>query len=149
MERKEFLKSIGAGAAMAVTFSCLGSCLREELDPTTAEDSSSGANSPSSSSVPFTVDLSASEAGKLQNNGGYIIKNNVVIAKNLEGKYVAATVICSHEFKKKVVFKNNEFYCGEHDARFDQNGKGLNSKGSKGLKIYTTSISGSILTVSA
>ncbi|MDO6603919.1 Rieske 2Fe-2S domain-containing protein [Arenibacter palladensis] len=149
MERKEFLKSIGAGAALAVTFSCLGSCLREELDPNADEDASSGSNSSSTNSVPFTVDLSASEAGKLQNNGGYIIKNNIVIAKNLEGKYVAATVICSHEFKKKVVFKNNEFFCGEHDARFDQNGKGLNKNGSKGLKIYTTSINGSILTVSA
>jgi len=33
MERKEFLKSIGTGAAFAVTFGCLGGCLREELDP--------------------------------------------------------------------------------------------------------------------
>jgi nitrite reductase/ring-hydroxylating ferredoxin subunit len=147
MERKEFLKSIGAGAALAVTFSCLGSCLKEELDPM-AEDTSSPANGPTTTGTSFTIDLSASDASKLQNNGGYIIKNNVVVAKNLEGKYVAATVVCSHEFKKKVVFKNNEFFCGEHNARFDQNGKGLNADGRKGLKIYTTSLNGNILTVS-
>ncbi|MEQ8218855.1 MAG: Rieske 2Fe-2S domain-containing protein [Arenibacter sp.] len=149
MERKEFLKSIGAGAALAVTFSCLGSCLKEELDPTTVlEGATSPANSPSTNATSFSIDLSASEASKLQNNGGYIIKNNVVVAKNLQGKYVAATVVCSHEYKKKVVFKNNEFFCGEHNARFDQNGKGLNTDGRKGLKIYTTSLNGNVLTVS-
>lgn len=148
MERKEFLKSIGAGAALAVTFSCLGSCLKEELDPTVLEGATSPANSPSTNATSFSIDLSASEASKLQNNGGYIIKNNVVVAKNLQGKYVAATVVCSHEYKKKVVFKNNEFFCGEHNARFDQNGKGLNADGRKGLKIYTTSLNGNVLTVS-
>ena len=134
MKRKEFLKSIGAGAALAVTFSCLGSCLKEELDPMAVEDTTSPTNSSTTTGTPFTIDLSASNASKLQNNGGYIIKNNIVVAKNLEGKYVAATVVCSHEFKKKVVFKNNEFFCGEHNARFDQNGKGLNADGRKGLR---------------
>lgn len=95
----------------------------------------------------FTIDLTSSEASKLTNNGGYMVKNNIVVAKNLNGAFVAATVICSHDLIKKVTFKSNEFYCTEHGARFDQTGKGLNNKGKKGLKIYKISQDGSILSI--
>ncbi len=169
MERKEFLKSIGAGAAFALTFSCLGGCLREELDPLaqTNPDGSTpvtpdpnaempttttpGTPTPTtpSTNVLLTVDLTTAGAAKLKSNGGYIIKNNIVVAKNLNGEYVAATLICSHDLLKQIVFKNDEYYCTAHAARFDQSGKGLNSKGKKGLKIYGTSVNGSILSIIA
>ncbi len=245
MERNKFLKSIGSGAAFAVTFGCLGGCLREELDPlditdpvaetpivdersigitetapeptpeptiesapeptpditpapapeptpepiseTATEPSPELAPEPTPESAPeptpeptpdplpepgpepapepepvpepapanppsnalFTIDLKSSEASKLRNKGGYIIKNKIVVAKNLSGDYVAATVICSHDLLKKMVFKNNEYYCTEHSARFDQKGKGLNSKGKRGLKIYKTSLNGNALSILA
>lgn len=202
MERKEFLKSIGGGAAFAVTFGCLGGCLREELDPlnptdtiaevptaadsteiviektpetipeivpetvtdsvpetapetvpeTVAETTPEVTPEPAPDPTPpsnalFTIDLTSSEASKLADKGGFIIKNKIVVAKNLDGNYVAATVICSHDLLKKMVFKNNEYYCTEHSARFDQTGKGLNSKGKRGLKIYETSLNGNALSV--
>ena len=162
MERKEFLKSIGAGAAFTITFACLGGCLREEIDPAlipdanatdTSNTGSSGTNTTNntntttSSSVLFSIDLNASEASKLAANGGFIVKKNIVVARNLNGQFVAATVICSHDLIKKVTFRNNEYYCTEHGARFDQTGKGLNNDGKKGLKIYKTALNGSILDI--
>jgi len=93
------------------------------------------------------MDLAEAAAISLKNNGGYLIKNNIVVARNLAGNYVAATVVCSHEQRKDVIFRNNEFYCTAHGARFDLTGKGLNTDGRNGLKIYKTSLAGSILSV--
>lgn len=144
MDRKEFLKSIGAGAAFALTFGCLGGCLKEDPNPNDI-----GLQPDPVTGALFSIDLTTSEANALASNGGYIIKNSTVVAKNSDGQYVAATVVCSHEYKKKVVFRNNEYYCTEHGARFDQNGKGLNADGRKGLTVYTTAVEGNILTVYA
>jgi nitrite reductase/ring-hydroxylating ferredoxin subunit len=150
MERKEFLRSVGAGAAFAITFACLGGCLKEDPNPLTADDPNAETPTPEPvNGVLFTIDLSSSTASKLQNNGGYLIKNNVVVAKDLKGEYIAATVVCSHELRKDVIFRNNEFYCTAHGARFDLTGKGLNNDGKRGLRIYTTSLEGNILSILA
>lgn len=146
MNRKEFLKSIGAGAALAVTVSCLGGCSNDNGDVfpediTLDPDPVTGAF--------LTLDLSAASSSALNNNGGYLIKNNIVVAKNLSGNYVAATVRCSHEQRDKIIFRNNEYYCTDHGARFDLTGTGLNNDGRNGLRIYTTSLNGNILTISA
>jgi nitrite reductase/ring-hydroxylating ferredoxin subunit len=142
MERKEFLKSIGSAAAFAITFSCLGGCSQAE-DFTAPEviipDPVTGAL--------LTIDLSAASSNSLKSNGGYLIKSNIVVAKNTSGNYVAATVVCSHEQKKEVIFRSNEFYCTAHGARFDLNGNGLNTDGKNGLTIYKTSLDGTILSI--
>jgi nitrite reductase/ring-hydroxylating ferredoxin subunit len=145
MERKEFLRSLGAGAAFAITFPCLGSCSKDNgiegnivVQPT---------------DIDFTIDLTSSEAAKPTNNGGFILKNLVVVVKNLEGEFVAATQICSHEQYDQVRFVNQDggiFYCDVHGSRFSQNGTPLNeipNSTSKALKIYNTSLEGSILRV--
>jgi nitrite reductase/ring-hydroxylating ferredoxin subunit len=150
MERKEFLRSVGAGAALAITFACLGGCLKEDPNPLSVEDPNASAPPPDPvAGVLFTIDLSASTSSKLQNNGGYLIKNNVVVAKDLKGEYVAATVVCSHELRKDVIFNNGEFYCTAHGARFNLQGQGLNNDGRRGLKIYATSLEGNILSILA
>jgi len=135
MERKEFLKSIGAAAALAVTFSCLGGC---------SESSVEESSEPGTGTL-LTIDLTAASSSPLQENGGYLIKNNIVVAKNLSGNYVAATVVCSHQQNKNVIFREDEFYCTAHGARFDLNGNGLNDEGGNGLRIYTTSLEGDLL----
>lgn len=144
MERQEFLKSIGKGAAFALTFTCLGGCLKEEPY---LETESSGTDTETNNNVNFTINLTSSSASNLKNNGGYIIQNNVVVAKDNSGNYVAATVVCSHELLKQVIFRNNEFYCTAHGARFNLSGTGLNDKGSRGLKIYATSLEGDQLSI--
>lgn len=131
MNRKEFLGKLGLGAAFVLTTACLGSC-GSNVDLT---------------SVDFTLDLTDSANSALANNGGYIIKDKVVVAKNNDGNYVAATQLCSHEDKYEIILKNNEWFCTAHDARFGLDGSGLNSKGDKNLTIYNTSLDGNTLRV--
>ncbi|MCR9264572.1 MAG: Rieske 2Fe-2S domain-containing protein [Flavobacteriaceae bacterium] len=144
MERKEFLRSLGAGAAFALTFPCIHGCSKDEVDGNIVEEPTG---------VDFTVDLTSQEAQALVANGGFILKNLVVIAKNLEGDYVAASQVCSHESYDQVRFVNQDggiFYCDVHGSRFAQNGTPLNqvdSKPAKTLKIYNTELEGSVLRI--
>lgn len=134
MNRKEFIEKLGLGAAFALTATCLGGCYKDNaISP--AQDAD------------FTLDLTDSANSNLLQNGGYIIKDRIVIAKNDNGDYVAATQLCSHDDKYKVIFKDDEWFCTDHDARFDQNGNGLNDKGRKGLTIYQTELNGDLLRV--
>ncbi len=134
MTRNEFLSTLGAGALFALSSTCLGGCKKDET--TTPGES-----------IDFTLDLTEPSNAALQNNGGYVIKNKVVVARNTDGEYVAATLICSHEQENEIIMKNNEWFCTAHDARFDLDGSGLNEKGEKGLTIYNTELTGDILQV--
>jgi len=144
MERKQFLRSLGAGAAFALIFPCTQGCSNDEL-PGIIKEEPTG--------VDFTVDLNASEASNLSNNGGFILKNDVVVVRNLEGDLIAASQICSHQGYDQVRFVSDDggiFYCDVHGSRFEQNGMPLNQIGNttaKALKVYQTSLEGSILRV--
>ena len=132
MTRKDFLSKVGIGAAFVLTSSCLGGCSKDNA----ALDA-----------VDFTLDLNAPENIALLQNGGYLIKDQIVIAKNDTGEYVAATQVCSHNNLVEVIFKEDEFYCTAHGARFNQQGDGRNNNGSKGLKTYNVELSGNSLRI--
>lgn len=144
MERKEFLRSLGAGAAFALVFPCTQGCSKDQVNGNIVEEPTG---------VDFTVDLTSQEAQALVSNGGFILKNLVVIAKNLEGEYIAASQVCSHESYDQVRFVNQNggiFYCDVHGSRFDQDGSPLNqvdSNAAKPIKVYNTELDGSILRV--
>ena len=139
INRKQFLSKLGLGTGAIMATYCLGSlssCDDEDDDYIGGE-------------VNFTLDLDESAYDALNAVGGYVRINKVVIAAVSEGTFVAVTQICSHEGKEKVTYRssNNDFYCTEHGAIFDLEGKGLNSNGSKGILIYNTSLSGTLLRV--
>jgi nitrite reductase/ring-hydroxylating ferredoxin subunit len=138
MERRQFLESLGIGAAFVLTASCLQSCKKEDTGGTTTP-----------TGVDFTLNLDEAGNSALKVNGGFVISNGVVVAKDKNGNFVAATQTCSHEGFKQVSFDNakNEFMCSRHGARFDTTGKGLNSEASAGLTIYKTTQTGSSLRV--
>lgn len=144
MERKEFLRSLGAGAAFALIFPCAQGCSKDEVAGNIKE---------LPTGVDFTVDLSSSEAANLSNNGGFILKNDVVVVRNLEGVLIAASQICSHQGYDQVRFVSEQggiFYCDVHGSRFEQDGSPLNQIGNtvaKALKVYQTSLDGDILRV--
>lgn len=133
MDRREFLSTVGVGAAFALTASCLGGCKKSETP----------------AKVDFTINLDDAAFAALKNNGGYVIKDSVVIARTIAGNYAAATQICSHEGNKQVVYDktNNQWFCNSHGARFTLSGSGANSNESKGLTIYNTSLTGNSLRV--
>ncbi|MFS4493850.1 ubiquinol-cytochrome c reductase iron-sulfur subunit [Maribacter sp. 2308TA10-17] len=145
MERKQFLRTLGAGAAFALTFPCVHGCSKDE--------NQNGTIVVEPTNVDFTIDLTSAEAANLGENGGFILKRLVVIAKNLEGQYIAASQVCSHEAYDQVRFVNQQggiFYCDVHGSQFEQNGTPLNQIGSnpaKTLKIYNTELNGDILRV--
>ncbi|MDC6385869.1 Rieske (2Fe-2S) protein [Flagellimonas taeanensis] len=144
MERKDFLRSLGAGAAFALTFPCLQGCSKDQIDGN-IEEVPTG--------VDFTVDLTSQEGQALSANGGFILKNLVVVARNLQGEYVAASQVCSHESYDQVRFVNQDggiFYCDVHGSRFSQDGTPLNqvdSKPARALKVFNTELDGSILRI--
>ncbi|MGB5459986.1 MAG: hypothetical protein WBM85_08505 [Eudoraea sp.] len=64
MERKEFLRSLGAGAAFALTFPCINGCSNDDGELETK---------PVPTGVDFTIDLNSQEGSGLQNNGDFIL----------------------------------------------------------------------------
>lgn len=142
MTRKEFLGKIGIGAAFVLTATCMGGCKEDDGDL-----GGNGSNPPVTSGLDFTIDLNAAENAALQTNGGFVLKNKVVIARDNTGSILAATQVCSHEEFEDVIFQNDEFICTRHGARFSKQGAGLNNNGANGLFIYQTALNGSILRV--
>ncbi len=140
MERKEFLRSLGAGAAFALTFPCLQGC---------SKDDPAGEN-PIPTGVDFTIDLTSAEGAELQNNGDFILKNEVVVVKNLQGNFIAASQICSHQQTDQVRFieeDGGKFRCFTHGSEFDESGMPLNTITNNPLKIFNTELNGDILRV--
>ena len=144
MERKEFLKSLGAGAAFALTFPCVQGCSKDEVNGTVVEEPTG---------VDFTIDLNSAEAQALANNGGFILKDLVVVARNLEGEFIAASQVCSHQMYDQVRFVDQSggiFYCDVHGSRFAQDGTPLNqvdNNPAKPIKVYNVEQEGSTLRV--
>ena len=131
MTRKEFLNQVGVGAALVMTGMCFQQCSREP-----------------SGEVDLTLDLTDPEFANLAQDGGFVVVEEVVIARTSTGDYVAATQICSHQGFKQVSFNgDDEFQCSVHGARFDLQGDGLNANGSGGLTIYNTELTGDTLRV--
>ncbi len=149
MERKEFLKSMGAGAAFALTFPCLNGC---------STDSENLDQFPEPEGVDFTVDLDSADAAPLANDGGFILVKSsaslgytdIVVARNLEGNLIAASQICSHQQTEEVRFISEDggiFRCSTHGSRFSQNGTPLNSVTSNPLRVFNTELNGTTLRV--
>ena len=139
MERLEFLKKLGLGGGALVAVYCtgaLGGCKKKEVKPEPENKD-------------FILDLNSPSYSALKNNGTFIIYDSVVVAKTTSGNYVAVTQICSHEQNKNVVYlqADNEFYCSVHGARYNVSGVGLNSNGSKGIKVYSTVLNGTMLRI--
>ena len=144
MERKQFLRTLGTGAAFALTFPCLHGC---------SKDNDNGDIVEVPGSVDFTIDLNSSEGAKLANNGSFILKKLVVVVKDLDGNFVAASQVCSHESYDQVRFTTSNggiFHCDVHGSRFELDGTPLNQVDSvpaKPLKIFKTELNGQILRV--
>ncbi|MBC2839877.1 ubiquinol-cytochrome c reductase iron-sulfur subunit [Robiginitalea sp. SC105] len=140
MERKEFLRTLGAGAAFAVVFPCVQGCtkgpdLQTEPIPT---------------GVDFTIDLSGPDGDALANNGDFIVRDFVVIARNLSGVFVAASRVCSHQQTPEVSFVASQggiFQCSTHGSQFAQDGTPINNITTNPLKIFQTELNGDLLRI--
>ena len=151
MERKEFLRSLGGGAAFALTFSCLHGCSSDNGEALDAKPTPKG--------VDFTIDLNSAMALNLADKGGFILARSrpelkytdIVVAKNLQGDFVAASQICSHQQTDLVRFvpdvDGGIFSCSAHGSEFDQTGRPLNDITKNPLKIFKTSLNDNTLRI--
>jgi len=133
MDRKEFLSSMGSGAAGLLLLSCFSACTK-----------SSGAPA----STDFMVDLNAAGSVNLKTPGGFIYMNGVIVAQTLSGQYIAVTQACTHEGATVTYDKNaDHFYCPSHGSVFSDSGAVINGPAGSPLKEYNVSVSGSTLHV--
>ncbi len=136
MNRKEFLSTLGLGAAAVACSYCLNAC--KPLDsPITAP-----------TNVDFTLDLTASANASLKTNGGYIYNGGVIVARTMNGTYVALSQLCTHAGGTvQYVLNTNTFYCPNHGSSFSANGSVINGPATSPLATYHTSLSGTSLRV--
>jgi nitrite reductase/ring-hydroxylating ferredoxin subunit len=96
------------------------------------------------------LDLTSSSSSALTNTGGYITVNNaIVIGRAASGDYVAASNLCTHEPKRRVIFNKTEYFCTDHGARFSLTGANLNTIARSPLTVYKTANDGKTLIVYA
>jgi cytochrome b6-f complex iron-sulfur subunit len=142
LSRNAFLKSLGFKGASLLAVYCaipvLSSCINE---PSPNEPGGNG------SGTDFTLDLNDAAYSTLNTVGRYVIANKIVIARISSTTFAAVTQVCSHQGRVKVIYQNAQFYCTEHGAKFDVNGRGLNSNGKNGLTVYMTALNGNLLRI--
>ncbi|MGA3245131.1 MAG: Rieske (2Fe-2S) protein [Bacteroidota bacterium] len=136
MDRKEFLASLGIGAAFVAYSTCFEGC--NVQNPVSSAPSN----------VDFTLDLTASANSALKSNGGYIYNNGIIVARTTAGAYVAVYSVCPHAGATvQYDSRNNRFTCPAHGSNFATSGALINGPASTGLKQYNTSLNGTSLRV--
>jgi cytochrome b6-f complex iron-sulfur subunit len=134
MERKEFLSMLGLGAGSLILATCMGGCKKE-----------SAGTAPT---VDFTLDLSQSANAALNNAGGYMYSNGVIVAKTTSGSIIAVAAGCTHEGTNvQYQANNNQFYCPNHGATFSNSGSVTKGPANSSLKQYTVTVNGNIVSI--
>jgi nitrite reductase/ring-hydroxylating ferredoxin subunit len=138
ISRHEFLKKMGFSGASLLALYC-GASLMESCSAAKIEGNKDD----------FTFDISKGQFRTLQQPGGWVKVNDVVIACVASGQFAAVGSICSHEGENQVVYRpaEKDFRCTAHGAEFDLKGSGKNKKGRKGLALYEASLSGNLLRI--
>ena len=100
---------------------------------------------PAPTNVDLTIDVSS---GALSQNGGYLVKSGLIIARTLSGDFLAVSAACTHE-GTTVQYRSaqNNFTCPSHGASFSSTGKVTNGPARKSLAVYNTELSGTTLHV--
>jgi len=144
MERKVFFSTLGISAGMIFMAPVMSSCSKSmDEDTTTPGGGNNG-------QVDFTLDLSSSAYATLNNNGGSIIKDNIIIAKTASGVYVALSALCTHE-GTRINYDSgaNRFHCPNHGSNFTTEGVVINGPATGILKKYNTQLTGTSLRIYA
>ncbi len=143
MERKQFFSALGISAGMLFMAPVVSSCSKDITDGTTTPGGTTGG-------VDFTLDLSSSTYSVLNNNGGSVIKDNIIIARTSSGNIVALAAACTHQ-GSIVSFESasSRFHCPNHGSNFGIDGSVLNGPALTALKKYNTQLTGNNLRVYA
>lgn len=136
MDRKEFLVTLGKGAAVAGLAYCVG-CAANGNDVPTAP-----------SNVDMTLDLSQSANSALNTIGGSIVNNGIIIGRTGTSSFVAVSSACTHQGTTiQFQLNNNRFYCNNHGSTFALDGSVTNGPATQSLAKYNTTFSGNSLRI--
>jgi len=135
MDRKDFLKLTGMSVGAFVLASCLNSCKKSD-------------NTPATLTVDFTLDLTQSANSALNNIGGFIYKDSVIVAKSTSGNFIAVAQTCTHQ-GTTVSYQSGsgEFHCPNHGSNFSETGSVINGPASSPLQKFNTTLTGNSLRV--
>ena len=104
MDRRKFIKRIGGAAVAGVVVGCCGSCTK--MDNPIPPVNSINPNEPED--VDFTIDLTDPLYNSLNTPGNFIvIEGKYVVARAINGEYIAATRLCSHEALYKIQYMHS------------------------------------------
>lgn len=143
MDRKEFLNLLGLSVGGGIAISCLNSCAKEDGANPGGNNGGGGG-----SKADFTLDLSDPSNAALTANGGFLVKNRVIVARTQGGTYIAVAAACTHEGTIINYQSNNQrFLCPNHGSAFSETGSVLNGPATGALKQYQTSLSGTSLRI--
>lgn len=140
MDRRDFLTSIGIGAAALACANCLEAC--------------SPVNGPGipgpPSNVNLSLDLNAAANNALKSAGGYIYNGGLIIAHLTNGSYVALSQTCTHQGGTvQYLASSNVFFCPVHGSAFSTDGAVINGPAGQALKKYNTALTGTTLKVTS
>jgi cytochrome b6-f complex iron-sulfur subunit len=133
MERKEFLKLATLTIACATFGVGLKSC---------SENSTSPVN------VDFTIDLTQPEFAQLNEIGGYVVYNSVIIIRKDANTFVALSSKCTHEgFTLDYDASKNKIICNKHNSEFNLDGSVTNGPAKKSLQKFNVKQNGNLLRI--
>jgi len=141
MDRKQFIRTSFAlcGLGVVGTAAFLESCKKK--------NSSSSSGTPQGPTVNFTLDLTLAANAALNNPGGSVASNGVVVA-NSAGAYIAVAQSCTHNgCSLGYNSSSNNFVCPCHSGTFDINGNVTGGPPPAPIKKYTVTKNGNILTI--
>jgi cytochrome b6-f complex iron-sulfur subunit len=136
MDRKEFIVTLGKGAAFAGLAFCVG-CAANNTDVPTAP-----------TGVDMTLDLTQSANQALNSIGGSIVNNGIIIGRTGNASFVAVSSACTHQGTTiEFQLNNNRFFCNNHGSTYALDGTVTLGPATRNLTKYNTSFSGNSLRV--
>jgi cytochrome b6-f complex iron-sulfur subunit len=111
-------------------------------------------SSTTATAVNFTLDLSNSANSSLNNVGGSVYNNDVIVARISSAlsssSFVALSKICTHNGCTVSYFgSSSHFVCSCHNGIFDTSGNVVSGPPPSALSKYNVTLSGNILTVAS
>ncbi len=136
MNRNEFLLQIGTGAAALLVPACLS---------TLSGCSDSGSVPAAPTNVDFTIDISS---GALSSNGGFLVKDRIIVARTTSGGFLAVSAACTHQGTTiQYIGSSNSFLCPNHGATYNAAGQVTSGPAPRSLTQYNTALTGTLLRV--
>ena len=135
MNRKEFLSTLGLGAAAIACSYCFGGCESNDQVVTPPV-------------VDFTLDLNDPANAALKTNGGSLYKEGVIVARTSAGDYIAVSATCTHAAGTvQYVASGNRFHCPNHGSDFGPTGAVIDGPALQALEAYHISLNSTSLRV--